>query len=170
MKRKTLRLILLKISSFPNLLSIKSIVLSFMALIVCGNIELSAQRLSRDLNVDLLVNQVGYVPEAAKRIVTKGKRNDKFEIINLETQKVDFTGVFQPGAGDLGEYSTGDFSSLTREGSYYVKSDTLRSFPFAISGSVYQPVINLIVKYFSMQRCGSSTTGYLSPCHLDDGV
>ncbi len=28
----------------------------------------------------------------------------------------------------------------------------------------------LIVKYFSLQRCGSSTTGYLSPCHLDDGI
>ena len=30
--------------------------------------------------------------------------------------------------------------------------------------------MNLIVTYFSLQRCGSSTTGYLSPCHLDDGI
>ena len=30
--------------------------------------------------------------------------------------------------------------------------------------------MNLIVAYFSLQRCGPSTTGYLSPCHLDDGV
>ena len=30
--------------------------------------------------------------------------------------------------------------------------------------------MDLIVSYFSRQRCGSSTTGYLSPCHIDDGV
>ena len=30
--------------------------------------------------------------------------------------------------------------------------------------------MDLIVKYFSLQRCGGSTTGYLSPCHIDDGI
>ena len=30
--------------------------------------------------------------------------------------------------------------------------------------------MDMIVSYFSLQRCGSSTTGYLSPCHIDDGV
>jgi hypothetical protein len=30
--------------------------------------------------------------------------------------------------------------------------------------------MELITGYFSLQRCGSSTTGYLSPCHTDDGV
>jgi hypothetical protein len=28
----------------------------------------------------------------------------------------------------------------------------------------------MIVRYFSRQRCGASTSGYLSPCHLDDGI
>ncbi len=34
--------------------------------------EAQAQRISRDLNVDLLINQAGYVPHAGKTIVTKG--------------------------------------------------------------------------------------------------
>jgi len=30
--------------------------------------------------------------------------------------------------------------------------------------------MNMIVRYFSLQRCGASMTGYLSPCHMDDGI
>lgn len=135
-----------------------------------GSHSLKAQRLARDLNVELLVNQAGYLPVSGKTIVTKGRISEPFEVINLESQEVVYTGVLKPYAGDFGAYSVGDFSGLSREGYYYVKSDTLRSYPFEISRSVYHGPVNLIVGYFSRQRCGSSTTGYLSPCHLDDGV
>lgn len=134
------------------------------------NQDLQAQKISRDLNPILMVNQAGYVPNSIKTTVTRGKRNGKFEVINLKTQKIVFTGSFKPDSGDFGDYSLGDFSAVTAEGYYYIKSDTLRSYPFEISGSAYNPEMDLIVKYFSLQRCGSSTTGYLSPCHLDDGV
>ncbi len=153
----------------PGLYAMRVLILSVAALLQ-GGYALQAQRISRDLNVDLLINQVGYVPGAGKSCVAKGRVNRKFEIVSLETQKVVYAGIFKPGSGDLGEYSVGDFSALTQEGHYYVRSDTLRSYPFAVSHSVYSAPINLIVGYFSKQRCGSSTTGYLSPCHLDDGV
>jgi hypothetical protein len=142
----------------------------FFVLFAGGTFNLNGQRLSRDLNVDLLVNQVGYVPHAGKTFVTKGIRNGKFEVINLETQKVVYSGVIKPNPGDFGEYSTGDFSSLTQEGHYYIKSDTLRSYAFSVSKTVYKSPIDLIIGYFSLQRCGSSTTGYMTPCHLDDGI
>jgi hypothetical protein len=145
-------------------------VFTFLILIPGGTLELNCQRLSRDLNVDLLVNQVGYVPQAGKNFVAKGKTNGKFKVIDLETQKVVLTGVIRPNPDDFGEYSVGDFSALTREGHFYIKSDTLRSFPFQISKTIYRSPMNLIVGYFSLQRCGSSTTGYLSPCHIDDGI
>ena len=153
-----------------NLFSIRNMVLILLVFTGGAFPELQAQRLSRDLNVDLLVNQVGYVPLAGKIFVTKGVLYSKFDVIDLESQKVVYSGVIQPHPGDFGDYSTGDFSALTRDGHYYVKSDTLRSYPFTIAGSVYQSTENLIVSYFSKQRCGSSSTGYLSPCHIDDGV
>jgi hypothetical protein len=144
--------------------------LIFFISAITGIQEINAQRLSRDLNVDLLINQVGYLPSAGKKIVTKGKVNGRFEITDLATQTVVFTGFFHPEPGDFGDYSVGDFSDLKRTGHYYIKYDTLRSWPFVISPSVYKPVMDMIVSYFSLQRCGSSTTGYLSPCHIDDGV
>jgi Glycosyl hydrolase family 9/Cellulase N-terminal ig-like domain len=132
--------------------------------------EAQAQRISRDLNVDLLINQTGYVPLAGKTIVTKGVNTTQFDVVDLVTREVAYSGSFKPNPGDFGAYSTGDFSSLIREGHYYVRCDTLRSYPFEISASAYKQTMNKIVGYFSLQRCGSSTTGYLSPCHLDDGV
>jgi hypothetical protein len=131
---------------------------------------LNAQRFSRELNVDLWINQAGYVPGAGKTVVTKGLLNRKYEVIRLENQQVVFEGYFTPRTCDFGDYSTGDFSALTQEGHYYIKSDTLRSWPFQVSGTVYRKPMDLVVGYFSLQRCGASTTGYLSPCHLDDGV
>ena len=150
---------------FINVLSVL-----LFKIIPVGIPELQGQSLSRDLHVDLLVNQVGYVPQAGKTVVTRGIRTGKYELIDIETQKTVYSGFFKPCPSDLGEYSVGDFSSHTLEGHYYIKSDTLRSYPFAISKSVYHSPMDLIVNYFSMQRCGASTTGYLSPCHLDDGV
>lgn len=130
----------------------------------------NSQRLSRDFITDLWVNQAGFVPSAGKSVVTGGLTSRSFEVINTMTKEVAFRGNFKPEKGDFGDYSRGDFSELTKEGKYYIKADTLRSYPFTISSQVYLPAMNLIVGYFSLQRCGASGTGYLTPCHLDDGI
>jgi hypothetical protein len=129
-----------------------------------------AQRFTRDLHVDLLVNHAGYVPEASKTVVVKGLINKDFEVINTSTGQVAFKGAFKPAAGDFGDYSTGDFSAVKQTGTYYVKTDTVRSFPFRISPVAYRSAMDMIVGYFSLQRCGPSETGYMAPCHTDDGV
>ncbi len=131
---------------------------------------LSAQKISRDLNTDLLINHAGYVPGATKTVVTKGIVSGKFDVVDISSMKTVLTGSFKSAKGDFGDYSSGDFSTLKKEGHYYLKFDTLRSFPFVISSEAYRPAMDLIVKYFSLQRCGASTTGYLTPCHVDDGI
>ncbi|MDR3269621.1 MAG: glycoside hydrolase family 9 protein [Tannerella sp.] len=142
----------------------------FAVWMTCISMNMQAQRFSRDLNVDLLINQAGYVPDAGKTVIAKGLITRRFEIVNLKNQQVVFRGNFKPNTCDFGDYSTGDFSTLTQEGAYYILSDTLRSYPFRIAGNAYQSPMTLLVGYFSLQRCGASTTGYLSPCHLDDGI
>jgi len=131
---------------------------------------LQAQRLSRDLNMDLLTNQVGYLPSSTKTCVMQGTGKRDFEVVEIPSGKVVYKGTLTPCHGDFGAYACADFSTVAKEGRYYLRADTLRSFPFSISNSVYQPEMNMIVHYFSQQRCGASTTGYLSPCHTDDGI
>lgn len=135
-----------------------------------SNEKVTIGKLTRDLKVDVLINQLGYVPSSGKFCAVQGKTERKFQVIDILAQSVAYEGTLMPAATDLGEYLVGDFSTLRKEGRFYIKSDDLRSYPFSIAVDVYQPVINMIVHYFSLQRCGASTTGYLSPCHLDDGL
>ena len=159
-----------KIICQTNGFSVKLFTCLFLYLSFFTTSIIQAQSYTRDSKVDLLINQVGYVPGAGKTVIAKELTSQKYEIINIETQQVVFEGNFNLNKCDFGEYYIGDFSQLKKEGRYYIKSDAHRSFPFHISGNIYSPSMSLIVSYFSLQRCGASTTGYLSPCHLDDGV
>ena len=150
-----------------NKFALKLIVLALLFSISNAS---SAQKISRDLNVDLLINQAGYTPGASKTVITKGLINSKFDIVDISSMKIVYSGTFKSAKGDFGDYSSGDFSALRQEGRYYIVCDTLRSFPFSVSSSTYRQAMDLIVKYFSMQRCGASTSGYLTPCHTDDGI
>ncbi len=142
----------------------------FFISIVGINSSLRAQRLSRDLEMGLLTNQVGYLPSSIKTCLVKGSEQTDFEVVEITSGQVAYHGTLVPRQGDFGNYATADFSKVVKEGRYYLRADTLRSFPFSISNAVYQPEMNMIVNYFSLQRCGASTTGYLSPCHTDDGI
>lgn len=145
------------------------IVIVFLHLTVSNN-ALQAQRLSRDQEISLLTNQIGYLPSSTKTCVVPGTEKRDFEVVEITSGSVSYRGSLIARHGDFGPYATADFTSLKKEGRYYLRADTIRSFPFSISNTVYQPAINRIVNYFSLQRCGASTTGYLSPCHLDDGI
>ena len=131
---------------------------------------LQAQRLSRDQEMVLLTNQVGYLPGATKTCLMRGSEKRDFEVVEITSGQVSYRGTLIPRQGDFGTFLTADFSKVVKEGRYYLRADTLRSFPFSISRGIYQPEMNKIVRYFSLQRCGASTTGYLSPCHTDDGI
>ena len=144
--------------------------LILIALAVLPGQMLMGQRLTRDLNVDLLINQAGYLPGAAKYCMAPGYSPRSFEVIHVESGETVFRGDFAPAPAELGSFVSGDFSSLQREGYYYLRADTLRSFPFRISAEVYEEPMDLIGQYFSRQRCGPSTAGYLTPCHTDDGI
>ncbi|HUQ65689.1 MAG TPA: glycoside hydrolase family 9 protein, partial [Flavitalea sp.] len=128
------------------------------------------QRFSRDYEINLLTNQVGYPPSSDKTCLLFTSSNTPFEVIDVTSGKTAFTGTMLAAKGDFGTYAIGDFSKLITEGHYYIRADTIRSFPFSISKDVYQPQMNDVVNYFSKQRCGASTTGYLTPCHTDDGL
>lgn len=146
------------------------IFITICCLILSSSKDLRAQRLSRDLEIGLLTNHVGYLPASTKTCLVKGNEKRDFEVVEIISGRVVYRGELNANQGDFGTYATADFSKLVKEGRYYLRADTLRSFPFSISKTVYQAGMDMIVGYFSKQRCGASTTGYLSPCHLDDGI
>jgi hypothetical protein len=125
---------------------------------------------SRDLQVDIAVNQVGFIPSVLKKCVITVEEKTEFRVIKLETGQVVYKADLHISNGDFGRYGVGDFSAVELPGTYYIKAGGSLSYPFRIGHDVYDHVLQTIVRYFSLQRCGPSTTGYLAPCHLDDGV
>ena len=88
--------------------------LTGILLIVSINMGLSAQKISRDLNVDLLINHAGYTPGASKTVVTKGQINGKFDVVDISSMEIAYSGSLKTKNGDFGSYSSGDFSSLRK--------------------------------------------------------
>jgi len=125
---------------------------------------------SRDLRVDIAVNQVGFVPSVPKKCVVSVQEKTEFRVINLGSGDTIYRADLQISKGDFGRYGVGDFSAVDLPGTYYIKAGSSRSYPFRVGHDAYDHVIQMIVRYFSLQRCGPSTTGYLAPCHMDDGV
>lgn len=145
-----------------------------LALVLFGAISLfvysqqQEPQINRHLDMSVFINQAGYHPNAAKYCVTIPGAVE-FEVLNVETNNVVYKGKLEEGGKDFGDYLVGTFTPVETPGTYYIRSGKSRSFPFKISKYVYEEPMQLIVSYFSKQRCGNSTTGFLSPCHLEDG-
>jgi len=134
----------------------------------------------------VLVNQVGYDAEGAKRVIVQignpeeGKLSG-FRLLD-ESGKTVFQGELKnrgrvhPGtASDWGgEYWTGDFSGFSQKGRFRAQieagSRKVESFPFRVESQVlYRRTGEAAVTFFRWQRCGIELPGLHAACHLDDG-
>jgi hypothetical protein len=122
-----------------------------------------------DISDEILINHVGYPPKAGKFCLMKGDKPMKFYVLNMQTGKKDYQGSMELKNGIIGEYLVGDFSAVKEKGTYQIVVGKKKSPPFSISENVYDDALQKCVTYFSIQRCGPSTTGYAAPCHVDDG-
>jgi len=79
----------------------------------------------------VLVNHIGFRPDAGKYLVVDGvKGAEKFEIVNMHQKgsKPSYVGKLAPTGNALGEYLIGDFSDLGEPGIY--RSSVTGSYTF----------------------------------------
>jgi endoglucanase len=122
-----------------------------------------------NLSDEILINHVGYPLKAAKVCIIEGEKSLPFKVINTQNGKVAYKGIMLPEKGNFGSYLIGIFSELQTEGTYMIEVEKKKSAAFRISQNIYEDAIKKSMNYFSIQRCGPSTTGYAAPCHVDDG-
>jgi hypothetical protein len=122
-----------------------------------------------EMSDEILTNHVGYSPGAAKYCLMTGDNSRGFKIVDTQSGATAYQGMMQAHEGVFGKYLVGAFTELAKEGTYRIEVDGKRSAPFSISKGIYDDAIKKCVTYFSIQRCGPSTTGYAAPCHIDDG-
>ena len=121
------------------------------------------------------INQVGYRPEGIKTAVFRDVTNQtEFSVVNADTKEKVFTGKLEnkKDNASAGETNyTGDFSSVTAAGKYYISCDGLdNSYTFEIGDNVYTNLIDDSVRMLYLQRCGvkveDSEFGHAA-CHTD---
>ncbi|MBR1822839.1 MAG: glycoside hydrolase family 9 protein [Ruminococcus sp.] len=121
------------------------------------------------------INQVGYRPEGIKTAVFRDVTDQtEFSVVNADTKEKVFTGKLEnkKDNASAGETNyTGDFSSVTEAGKYYISCDGLdNSYTFEIGDKVYTNLIDDSVRMLYLQRCGvkveDSEFGHAA-CHTD---
>ncbi len=119
----------------------------------------------------ILVNHVGFPPNAPKHCVIPAPPKKEFTIHRLKDTKWTqvFAGELVEGGNELEPGSVGDFSSLKEDGTYQVRCGTLKSRAFMIHAGVYDVPMRSLFNYFTWARCGDTTKNCTGPCHLDDG-
>ena len=122
--------------------------------------------------MNILINQIGYMPEARKVAAVRGGLFQNAEILNEKDQAVLCVPVSSEKTSIWGdEVSYADFSELHVPGKYVVKIGDERSYPFEIAKDVYGKCLTALVDMFYYQRCGcdlSSDIGAFkhSACHM----
>lgn len=107
------------------------------ALLVSQGIELPVS------TTRVFVNQSGYISDREKRVMFFGERlGDSFRVIRQSDGAVVYTGRIEQGKTDemSGLYlSKGDFTGLTKPGTYYIETDVIgQSYPFQITSDGYE--------------------------------
>lgn len=119
----------------------------------------------------ILVNHVGFPPNAAKYCVIPSPPEKEFTIHQLKDTKWTqvFAGVLTEGGSELEPGWVGDFSALKEDGIYQVRCSSLKSRAFTVYAGVYDVPMRSLFNYFTWARCGDTTKNCIGPCHLDDG-
>lgn len=118
-------------------------------------------------SVNININQVGYKTDDQKIAVFRGEKvGSSFSVVDTETNQVVYTGSIGAGkynaaAGET-DY-TGDFSSVTKEGTYKIVSNGLEdSYSFTIGDDVYEDAFTDAMRFFYLQRCGEELPSALA--------
>lgn len=131
-------------------------------------------------DIFIRANQLGYLPKDDKKAVI-GASEDiskmSFFIRNMETMEIIFSEKIGPSVSGKKKDTPFefnfivDFSSVSEPGQYRVEvlSDTV-SHPFSIDNRVYVDIIDLLLNFMKVERCGNTEPAFHGPCHLHDAT
>ncbi len=119
---------------------------------------------SRPYEPPIVLNQVGYKPNSVKTAVFRKLSGEtSFSVVNADSNQIVYTGQLtgpiQNSSADETNY-TGDFSSVTQPGKYYITCGNQdKSYEFTIGDDVYDSIFDDTLRMLYLQRCGTSVDG-----------
>jgi len=126
--------------------------------------------------VFIRINQVGYLPNELKNgivMALKPLKTQKFSVINGKNNQVVFKGKLRKiklKSGIFNYLYSADFSKVKNTGQYYLKVGEIKSFTFNIGTNIYNPVVDSLMLFFKVQRCGYTNPLLHKICHVADAT
>ncbi len=119
---------------------------------------------TRPYEPPITTNQVGYRTDSEKiAVIRNASGASSFSVVDAQNGQVVYTNTLSDSVTNSSADETdqtGDFSALTEPGTYYITCDGLDdSYPFTISDSVYDSLLDESVKMLYLQRCGCAVDG-----------
>lgn len=124
--------------------------------------------------VFLRINQVGYLPKSLKTgtvFSATDLTGKPFSIVRVKDKKEIFTGILPAAHNSWGKWKyvhKADFSSVQAEGEYYLSFSSTNSVPFPVNSRAYSGIIDSLLSFFKVQRCGPTNPLLHEICHLFD--
>ncbi|MFB3057817.1 MAG: glycoside hydrolase family 9 protein [Ignavibacteriaceae bacterium] len=122
------------------------------------------------------LNQVGFLPEDMKSGVILSEEEipfSKFTVIDQITNEKVFSGKIRKSEKNYSTFNycyNFDFTKINNIGKYIINVGNESSFPFIISEDVYNPVVDSLMLFFRIQRCGPTHPLMHKKCHLSDAT
>ena len=126
------------------------------------------------------VNQIGYKPSDVKTVIVMSKDDEKFKIVDAETEETVFVGSYGELAYDKSVESNvrhGDFTEFQTPGRYkIISSPSGASYEFSIGDDLYDDIYKDVVLMLYKQRCGCEVTKDIAgdfahdACHMQEAV
>lgn len=122
------------------------------------------------------VSQVGYLKDDLKTGVVLSKvrlDNKKFEIVNVSTGESTLNGNLDKNQFQHSNFKfsyTFDFSDLQKKGKYIIKIGKAASYPFEIGDNFFADVVDTLMQFYKIQRCGYTDPEWHGVCHIADAT
>ncbi len=122
------------------------------------------------------LNQVGYLPDETKNAVVMSLTPiivNQFKIVKKKKNLTVFTGYLKKLPLKSGKFRylySADFSPVKSGGEYYLKIGSNKSYSFKIGKSVYNSIIDSLMLFFKVQRCGYTSPYLHKVCHIADAT
>ncbi|MFH0733961.1 MAG: glycoside hydrolase family 9 protein [bacterium] len=125
-------------------------------------------------DIYIRVDQVGYLPNDLKSGVILSNTNlsnKKIKLIKEINNKEVLSFILGNSIGVYGNFKysyTFDFSKLVNHGKYFVELENVKSQKFEISDKVFNHVVDSLMVFFKVQRCGYTNPYLHEICHKAD--
>lgn len=122
------------------------------------------------------LNQVGFLPEDIKTAIVM--TNNKLERVKFSVYKISNKNPVYAGAATLKNFRSGkfkyiyelEFTGLKEPGRYYLMVGGEKSYPFKVGKWVYNEVVDSLLQFFKVQRCGYTDPILHKVCHISDAT